>query len=98
MNKETLLYLYEKLEEETIDELYMLSCLKASGFDKDKAYSLIPTLKDLWLKDENNYGLSKLSDMLYNVYDEDMFELTTRELLQVMYENELDDDEGRFDF
>ena len=51
MNKETLLYLYEKLEEQTIDELYMLSCLKASGFDKDKAYSLIPTLNDLWLKD-----------------------------------------------
>ena len=50
------------------------------------------------LKDENNYGLSKLSDMLYNMYDEDMFELTTRELLQVMYENELNDDEGRFEF
>lgn len=98
MNKETLLYLYEKLEEQTIDELYMLSCLKASGFDKDKAYSLIPTLNDLWLKDENNYSLSKLSDMLYNVYDEDMFELTTRELLQVMYENELNDDEGRIGF
>ena len=76
----------------------MLSCLKASGFDKDKAYLLIPTLNNLWLKDENNYSLSKLSDMLYNVYDEDIFELTTRELLQVMYENELNDDEGRFDF
>lgn len=98
MNKETLLYLYEKLGEETIDDLYMLSCLKASGFDKDRAYSLISILKDLWLKDENNYGLSKLSDMLYNVYNEDMFELTTRELLQIMYENELNNDENGFDF
>lgn len=98
MNKEVVLYLYEKLGEQTIDELYMFSCLKASGFDEDRAYFLIPTLKDLWLKDENNYGLSKLSDMLYNIYDEDMFELTTRELLQVMYENELNDDEGRFEF
>ena len=98
MNKQEFIKLYNNLKEETIDSLYMFSCLKASGFNEDKAYSLIPTLKDLWLKDENNYGLSKLSDMLYNVYDEDMFELTTRELLQVMYENELDDDEGRFDF
>ena len=98
MNKETLLYLYEKLEEQTSGEWEMLNFLKASGFDKDKAYSLIPTLNDLWLKDENNYSLSKLSDMLYNVYDEDMLELTTRELVQVMYENELNDDEGRIDF
>ena len=91
MNKETLLYLYEKLEEQTIDELYMLSCLKASGFDKDKAYSLIPTLNDLWLKDENNYSLSKLSDMLYNIYDDiedNIKNMSVREILIKMYQYE----------
>lgn len=86
MNKEEFIEIYNSLSDETIDNLYVFSCLKLSGFDYDIAYSLIYTLKSLWLKDENNYSISCLSDMLYNVYDEDFLKLTTREQLQLMYE------------
>lgn len=86
MSKEEFIEVYNSLSEETIDNLYVFSCLKLSGFDYDTAYSLIYTLKNLWLKDENRYSISCLSDMLYEVYDEDFLKLTTREQLQLMYE------------
>ena len=73
-----------------IDELYNYSCLLTSGFSKEQAYNLIGLLNDLWLDDENNYSVSKLSDMLYNVYDDiDIEEMGTREILAKMYEEEL---------
>ena len=86
MNKEEFIEVYNSLSEETIDNLYVFSCLKLSGFDYDTAFSLIYTLKSLWLKDENRYSISCLSDMLYEVYDEDFLKLTTREQLQLMCE------------
>jgi len=88
MNKEEFIEVYNSLSDETIDNLYIFSCLKLSGFDYDTAYSLIYKLKELWLKDENNYSISCLSDMLYNAYNEDFLELSTREQLIKMYESE----------
>ena len=90
MEKKEIEKLYEELGYCKIDDLYHYSCLLTSGFDKEQAYNLIGLLNDLWLDDENNYSVSKLSDMLYNVYDDiDTNELTTREILEKMYEEEL---------
>ena len=86
--KEDFMKLYDELGWVKVDEIYHYSCLITSGFNKEQAYKLKGLLNELWLKDENDYSISKLSDMLYNVYDEDMFELPTRELLQVMYNND----------
>lgn len=91
MNKMEVEKLYNELGVCKIDDLYHYNCLLTSGFDKDKAYDLISTLNSLWLKDENNYGISKLSDMLYEVYDEiedEIDEMTSYEILEVMYEND----------
>lgn len=90
--------LCKQLKDEEINELYMYSCLKCSGFNEDKAYDLIGLLNELWLKDENNYSISKLSDMLFNVYDDIDDDMSTREILYEMYINEYDDYEGKFDF
>lgn len=90
MEREELEKLYEELGYNKVDELYNYSCLLTSGFNKKQAYNLIGLLNDLWLDDENNYSVSKLSDMLYNVYDDiDTDKLTTREILEKMYEEEL---------
>lgn len=89
MNKEEFEKLYKELGVCKIDDLYHYSCLLNSGFDKDLAYENISLLNDLWLKDENNYGISKLSDMLYEIYDDiDTEEMSTREILEEMYFNE----------
>ena len=69
MNREEMEKLYKEVGEENIDNLYAYSCLLASGFDKEQAFNLFGLLIDLWLKDENNYGLSKLSDMLHRIYN-----------------------------
>lgn len=91
MEKKEIEKLYEELGYCKIDDLYMYSCLLCSGFEKDTAYELISLLNDLWLKDENNYSISKLSDMLYNVYEDyDIDDMGTRELLLLMYEHEDD--------
>ena len=58
MEKKLLDEVCQKYGNEIVDELYRYSCLKTSGFDEDKAYELIGLLNELWLKDENNYGLS----------------------------------------
>lgn len=98
MEKKELKKVYNELGESKIDELYYYSCLLSSGFDKDTAYKLIGTLRSVWLKDENDYSISKLSDMLFNVYDEidDINDLTDRELLYEMYNNDYssNDEEG----
>lgn len=70
-----------------IDTLYYYSCLLTSGFDKDTAYKNINLLKELWLKDENELCISKLSDMLYEVYNDIDNTMTTRKILSIMYEN-----------
>lgn len=88
MNKEEFIEIYNSLSDETIDNLYIFSCLKLSGFDYDTAYSLIYILKSLWLNDENNHSISYLSDMLYNAYDEEFLKFSTREQLQLMCEAE----------
>lgn len=71
-----------------INDLYCYSCLITSGFDKEKAFELIGLLEDLWLKDENNYSISKLSDMLYENYVEEFEEMNTREILSQLYMSE----------
>ena len=98
MEKEEFMKLYDELGWTKIDDLYHYSCLLTSGFDKEKAYELKSLLNDLWLKDENNYSISKLSDMLYNIYNDikdDIDNMRTREILIEMYENEdyYDDEE-----
>lgn len=80
---------YNKIGSSNIDKLYAYSCLLASGFDKEQAFSLYELLIDLWLKDENNYGLSKLSDMLYDIYsdiEDNINGMSIREVLDKIYE------------
>ena len=66
-----------------IDRLYIYQCLLYSGFDKDKAYDLIDTLSNMYLKDETNTCLGRLSDYLYESYnnDVDIENMTAREIL-----------------
>lgn len=86
MNKEEFIKLYKELGNCKIDDLYHFSCLIGSGFDEDTAYENINLLNDLWLKDENDLSISKLSDMLYSVYDEIDEEMSTREILLYLYD------------
>ena len=91
MEKEEFMKLYDELGWVKVDELYHYSCLITSGFNKEQAYNLKGLLNELWLKDENNYSISKLSDMLYNIYDDikdDIEDMATREILLEMYNNE----------
>lgn len=99
MDKLEIEKLYNDLGYTKIDDLYFYGCLLLSGFNKDTAYDLISLLSDLYIKDENNYSIGKLSDMLYNVYRiynftfNAMDDLSTRELLLLMYEHEDDYDD-----
>lgn len=89
MNRNEMEKLYKEVGEENIDNLYAYSCLLASGFDKEQAFNLFNLLIDLWLKDENDYGLSKLSDMLYDIYNDiqdDIDNMSVKEILIKMYE------------
>lgn len=87
MSREEFIDLYKDLGVGKVDDLYCFSCLLASGFSKYRAYDTIPLLSELWLKDENNLSISRLSDMLYSIYDNvDLYNMSTREILQVMYE------------
>lgn len=91
MNRDEMEKLYKEVGEENVDNLYAYSCLLASGFDKEQAFNLFNLLIDLWLKDENNYGLSKLSDMLYDIYDnikDNINDMYVREILIKMYQYE----------
>ena len=90
MNKEKIEKLYEEIGQENIDNLYAYRCLLASEFDKEQALNLFGLLNNLWLKDINDYGLSKLSDMLYNIYNDikdDIDNMSIGEILDKMYEN-----------
>lgn len=79
--------IYNELGDKRIEELYMFSCLKASGFNDELGQKLIPLLKDLWLDDTACRCISQLSDNLYAVYEEngkeDFLELTSKELLEL---------------
>ena len=91
MNREEMEKLYKEVGEENIDNLYAYSCLLASGFDEEQAFNLFGLLIDLWLKDENNYGLSKLSDMLHKIYNNiknNINDMCVREILIKMYQYE----------
>jgi hypothetical protein len=91
MNREEMEKLYKEVGEENIDNLYAYSCLLASGFDKEQAFNLFNLLIGLWLKDENDYGLSKLSDMLYNIYndiEDNINNMCVKEILIKMYQYE----------
>lgn len=91
MNREEMEKLYKEVGEKNVDNLYAYSCLLASGFDKEQAFNLFNLLIDLWLKDENDYGLSKLSDMLYNIYndiEDNIKNMCVREILIKMYRYE----------
>ena len=82
MNKNEIIKLFEYLGEQNVDDLYHYGCLKLSGFDEDKSYELIPLLKELWLKDENDASISTISDALYdNFEDLDLENMTAREIL-----------------
>lgn len=79
--------LYNELGDNKIEELYMFSCLKASGFSDELGQKLIPLLRDLWLDDMTCRCISQLSDNLYEVYkngdySEDFLENTSKELLE----------------
>ena len=91
MNREEMEKLYKEVGEENIDNLYAYSCLLTSGFDEEQAFNLFGLLIDLWLKDENNYGLSKLSDMLHRIYnniEDNINDMCVREILIKMYQYE----------
>ena len=91
MNREEMEKLYKEVGGENIDNLYAYSCLLASGFDEEQAFNLFGLLIDLWLKDENNYGLSKLSDMLHRIYNNiknNINDMCVREILIKMYQYE----------
>lgn len=91
MNREEMEKLYKEVGEENIDNLYAYSCLLASGFNEEQAFNLFGLLIDLWLKDENNYGLSKLSDMLHRIYNNiknNINDMCVREILIKMYQYE----------
>lgn len=91
MNREEMEKLYKEVGEENIDNLYAYSCLLTSGFDEEQAFNLFGLLIDLWLKDENNYGLSKLSDMLHRVYnniEDNINDMCVKEILIKMYQYE----------
>lgn len=79
--------LYNELGDSKIEELYMFSCLKASGFNDELGQKLIPLLRKLWLDDMACRCISQLSDNLYEVYEnadetENFLELTSKELLE----------------
>ena len=91
MNREEMEKLYKEVGEENIDNLYAYSCLLASGFNEEQAFNLFGLLIDLWLKDENDYGLSKLSDMLHRIYNNiknNINDMGVREILIKMYQYE----------
>ena len=91
MNREEMEKLYKEVGEENIDNLYAYSCFLASGVDEEQAFNLFGLLIDLWLKDENNYGLSKLSDMLHRIYnniEDNINDMCVREILIKMYQYE----------
>ena len=91
MNREEMEKLYKEVGAENIDNLYAYSCLLASGFNEEQAFNLFGLLIDLWLKDENNYGLSKLSDMLHRIYnniENNINDMCVREILIKMYQYE----------
>lgn len=80
--------LYNELGDSKIEELYMFSCLKTSGFNDELGQKLIPLLRELWLDDMACRCISQLSDNLYEVYEnadeeEDFLELTSKELLRL---------------
>ena len=77
--------LYQSLGDSTIIDLYMYSCLIASGFNEEKATELLPLLKEIWLKDETDKGISSLSDSLFEAYKNDVKikELSPREILSL---------------
>lgn len=77
--------LYQNLDDSTIINLYMYSCLIASGFNEEKTTELLPLLKEIWLKDETDKGISSLSDSLFEAYKNDVKikELSPREILSL---------------
>ena len=81
------LELYNELGEDRIEELYVFSCLKRSGFNDELGQKLIPLLIEIWRDDYACRCISLLSDNLYEVYEnadekEDFLELTSKELLE----------------
>ena len=76
--------LYNGLGNNKIEELYMFSCLKASGFNDELGQKLIPLLKDLWLDDTACRCISQLSDNLYAVYEENGISYQLLEIMNVV--------------
>lgn len=91
--------LYNELGDSNINELYYYSCLLCSGFDKDTAYELIDTLNSVWLKDETDTNIGRLSDMLYEVYDDikdKMQDMSDRQILLAMFNGGYDEDDDEY--
>ena len=59
--------LNKKTESKTEDDLnlYMIYCLKNSGFSDEIAHKLVSKLEDLWVNDEEERSISQISDELY---------------------------------
>ena len=66
--------LYNELGDKKVEELYMFSCLKASGFNDEMSYNLISQLRELWLDDIACRCISQLSDDLYDLYENSDYE------------------------
>ena len=77
--------LYNELGDNKIEELYMFSCLKTSGFNDEMSYNLISQLRELWLDDSACRCISQLSDDLYELsQSEDINDLSVREILKMI--------------
>lgn len=89
MNKEEFTKLIKELGHQKVQDLYCYSCLLCSHFDEQKAYDLIDVLNSVWLKDENNYSISLLSDKLYELVSngEDIEDMSARDILDLIYED-----------
>lgn len=66
--------LYNELGDKKVEELYIFSCLKASGFNDEMSYNLISQLRELWLDDSACRCISQLSDNLYDLYENSDYE------------------------
>lgn len=89
MTKDEFMKKYESVKND-ISDLYRYYCLTLSGFDNETAFNMLDLMTDVWLKDESGMSISKISDYLYELYDEgyDIDDMTTKEILDEIYERE----------
>lgn len=95
-NRKLLLDTYNDLQKKGslfVESLYMLDCLRASGFKDAEALDHIDLLRSLWIKDETDTSIGRLSDYLFQYVNEvdDYKEKSVREILSdIRFYNDLD--------